>query len=385
MDFRTAMAHYRSGSATDAERLLVEEEVEKNALISEFLDEGWSMPMTPLSIPKDNDSQMLSRKLRRRNIALVAVSLALSVSLVMSTAAAAMPTIKTDIGSQVEANIAENEAALNEWYWSPEFASYSLTPDLTLNLIAYTELFQPGIEIESVRSTHVDTGTYTLAIECVDTASDSRRYYAGSVVKNQVHIPGSYRLDTADPELFSYTGGGMTDAERSHVRATLAALPEYVTLTAAVSFPELMTMEQLIAFQNSVSLEVLWSGVFLGADSSLPPCGIDAFTSPLIWEPDWDSMQFPSLFLPEQPASAETLREHFTTLLRYCNVQNARGCGIDPLSRSDNPYKIALEFVEENGILTYGCVISGSSAQMLALLDSGAITQIVPLQAWIGL
>lgn len=51
MDFRTAMEHYQNDTASPEERRLVEEELEKNQLIAQYLDSQWeggTIPEAPL-------------------------------------------------------------------------------------------------------------------------------------------------------------------------------------------------------------------------------------------------------------------------------------------------------------------------------------------------
>ena len=46
MTFKEAMEHYRAGTASTEERKLVEQELEKNQLIAEYLDEQWDDRIT---------------------------------------------------------------------------------------------------------------------------------------------------------------------------------------------------------------------------------------------------------------------------------------------------------------------------------------------------
>ncbi len=52
MTFKEAMEHYRAGSATEEQRQMVEEELEKSKLIAEYMDAQWEeetiIPAAPM-------------------------------------------------------------------------------------------------------------------------------------------------------------------------------------------------------------------------------------------------------------------------------------------------------------------------------------------------
>ena len=54
MSFKEAMEHYRAGTATQEERQLVEEELEKNKLIAEYMDAQWEEETIIPAAPSQN-------------------------------------------------------------------------------------------------------------------------------------------------------------------------------------------------------------------------------------------------------------------------------------------------------------------------------------------
>ena len=61
MTFKEAMEHYRAGTATEAQRQLVEQELEKNRLIAEYLDEQWdAAPLVPTAAPEELDQGLFA-------------------------------------------------------------------------------------------------------------------------------------------------------------------------------------------------------------------------------------------------------------------------------------------------------------------------------------
>ena len=52
--------------------------------------------------------------------------------------------------------------------------------------------------------------------------------------------------------------------------------------------------------------------------------------------------------------------------------------------REDNNFYLqALDYVEENGVKSYGCIVTGTPEKLLSLLNSGKILNIQLLDAWI--
>ena len=75
--------------------------------------------------------------------------------------------------------------------------------------------------------------------------------------------------------------GAFGDEFNEDVYDRLSRLPEYVKVYAAVSFPEDLTMEELIAFSDSLKDgEVCWIGIRHVEENRqlLPLCGIYPFS-----------------------------------------------------------------------------------------------------------
>ena len=90
MTFKEAMEHYRAGTASEQERQLVEQELEKSQLIAEYLDEQWDekafVPIAPTE-----EIKQVRKTLRRRNILIVLTSLALSAALLLGAVYIGIP------------------------------------------------------------------------------------------------------------------------------------------------------------------------------------------------------------------------------------------------------------------------------------------------------
>ena len=150
----------------------------------------------------------------------------------------------------------------------------------------------------------------------------------------------------------------------------------------AASFPEDLTMEELLNFQSTLKNGTIgWIGIRNSEvdKQRLPLCGMTPFSGVILWENINDS--YPYFNIKGEERTAESLAQHFKSLLKYSIDRETedKGVGREPVSY----YNEVLEYVEENGVNCYGCYLAASPATVLELLDNGVINQAWPMDAWI--
>ena len=175
MTFKTAMEHYRTGTASPEECRLVEAELDKFQLISEYLDRSCPEPAPPRE-PSRRELKRLRRNLRRRNTVLVLTSLILAAALLFGTFRCAIPYLESHL------------------YWDPNTVSYGtqLDTDLGLTLFAYSELFCPNMCVESVTATHTGFASYSILAESFSFPRGERRYGYASLEKGKLSIQQNF-------------------------------------------------------------------------------------------------------------------------------------------------------------------------------------------------
>ena len=115
----------------------------------------------------------------------------------------------------------------------------------------------------------------------------------------------------------------------------------------------------------------------------LPLCGMDISPSGTIRTEANNA--YPYLDAKTAEKTPKNLEAHFKSLLRFSADQASQGTGIPVEYRQGQCYYTdALEYVEENGIYSYGCFISASPETILALIESGAVTSVWIEDAWIN-
>ena len=384
MTFKEAMEHYRDGNATEEERLLVEAELEKTRLISEYLDSQWEEePLVPAAPPEE--MQQVRKSLRRWNTRQVLTSLVLTAALLLGIFFVGIP-------------------AAESFFWDPTVASYGeyYSTDLEIMLAAYTELVCPSVNILGVNATKTGFASYDISISYMDAHKGGNYYATGSIVRSELTVaPGV--LQTCAANIFdraTYPFYSLDEESKQNTYERLSALPEYITVLAAVSFPEDKSMAEVLEFQDSlIDGSVGWTAIRATClDTQMYPlCGMNL--SPFGAVRANANESYPCLDMKAEESTAENWETHFKSLLQFCIDQRDAGTGIDlryPYRDTNYPFDIGtqgkencyytnvLEYVEENGIYSYGCYVVATPETFLELLDSGAVTQVWIQDVWIG-
>ncbi len=366
MDFKTAMEHYRQGCADEAERALVEEELEKARLISEYLDQGWALEEAPLE-----DLTPVRKRLRRRSAGIVLTSLVLAAALLWGCVSFALP-------------------LWEKTYWDPRQNTYPGSfSDLELTVAAYAELFCPDYNVYDVQVSKTGFAAYTVTMRYWDTArGGDTLYQTGTVEKGELKLSDRF-WDYGAVNVFRDPQNPIYAMDPDHIRTTrerLEMLPEYIRVRAAISFPEDKDMEALIDFRHSLPEGYLdWMGIRT-AEGSLQTgllCGMAPFVGGIVREEI--NARYPHFEVKVLDMDPEAIEQHFVSLLTFSQDQYNAGTGIqNPNYSEDTFYREALAYVEEHGVYTYGGYLTASPQTLLELWDSGAVTQVWIEDVWIG-
>ena len=94
MEFRTAVEHYKVGTASVEERRLVESELEKQELLLSLMPDLWEQE-PPASREIDIQLQRMRKNIRKRNWALVITSLILAAAVLLGAVRFAVPALES--------------------------------------------------------------------------------------------------------------------------------------------------------------------------------------------------------------------------------------------------------------------------------------------------
>ena len=323
----------------------------------------------------ENEIKKIKKTLQKRNRKIILTSLVLVIALLLGIIYVAMP-------------LAE------KLYWSPWDQSLDqYTTDLKLVLQAYTELFLPGKSI-SVLPGDVGLAEYELHMTMHDMVRDTDQYFMGRMYKGKLGFDMEF-FDNEALGLFRSTQFPGTypeeliTRENAQVRAKLQELPEYIRLEAAVTFPKDLSMAELLKLMEydylgaQADLEVIWAAIRTqepNPENLHEAVGISFTLSPLN---GGVNERYPEFMLSNYEPTGDTLETHFRSVLKFSSDQMLMGHGVLTWHENHNFYEQALQYTEEHGVNTYGCIVTGSPKTLLHLLDSGDILDMELMDAWI--
>lgn len=372
MTFKEAMEHYRAGTASDEERQLVEQELEKSRLIAEYLDEQWEAEVPVQPAPQE-EMEQVRKNLRARNAMIVLTSLVLAAALFLGIVYLGIP-------------------AAESLYWDPTVTSYGnpQQTDTELMFAAYTELFCPDINLSNVTVSKSGFAKYDLNIQYWNNHQGGDTHFAsGTIERGDLTLPTGL-LRYCPINIFERSTYPFFPAEEDHLQQMhdrLSALPPYVTLVAAVSFPEDKSMAEVLAFNDGlVDGHVGWTAIRNGPLNiqTYPLCGMNIYQWGTLRE-DLNTF-YPCFDIKSMDKTPENLEAHFKALLQFSADQIANGTGIAPARAEgmEGYFRDVLNYVEANGIYSYGCYVRGTPETFLALIDSGAVSQVWIEDIWIN-
>lgn len=273
-------------------------------------------------------------------------------------------------------------------YWNPEMCHYEETfSDLQFTLSAWIELFYPGKRVTGLQYSKTGYAAYDLRISVQDYGKETWEKVDATLELSDLDLEADfYETDPRDVlpfrQLYAY--------EQEEELDTLQNLPEYITIRAAVTFPEEKDMAGVFAFWQ----EYTWSDaphpLYLDwvAVRTCDPEENQKLTgfSMAHYGPMEDSINdyYPEFRIESLNPDGEYLVQHFKSLLQYSSDQWEKGRGMDVFVGT-NYYEEALNYVEENGVKSYGFIVSGTPQALLHLLESGVIDQINILDAWLNI
>ena len=356
MTFRVLFEKYQAGAATEEERRLVEEELEKTALLNEHLFGTWEEPSAE---PPAGELKQVKRSLRKRNIALVLTSVAVVLALLLSVPLAE------------RAYFDPNQAT-----WSEEMT------DLEIALDCYYSLFAPRQFCQGVE-TVTDTGfaSWSMELSFWDReALGHTDYLTATVSRDELRFP-SGTLYYVPSDIFDMgpvcPSGNWKDAALEHLKWQLREVDKDADVYGAVSFAADLSAGELMELIRSYEVSVEWAGVRVG-HPTVPQ-------TPLVgmrlnrWREDVGvNAAYPELL---GHVTAQNAEQHFRSMLNYCRdyEQNTVNIGV---VEDSGYYDKVLEELDEGGLRFFGCMMAAKPEVYYRLAEDGYITDFRTLEVW---
>ena len=376
MDFKELLETYKKGEATPEQIRLVEEEIEKNKLVNDYICGDMEMeppePEESTAGRPDKESYKAVKKIMRRTLLKVAI---IAAALVL----AALLTAEHIVSPLVASRYYDPTKVIQEG----KDDSRSITQGELDARVEY-ELIKYSDELLSYRAQDLGYGKYHVYMTTRDHLTMEVKYPESSLTTDINR--SDYHLTTVflyGPNNSRNRFGRLyfTGPEKIH------DIPPDILVEAAVIFPEDLNMDQLVSLRDEHSeLYLTWAAVkntsyIPTAPGTEPNIGNMGFRPVSIYSsvktPPAIEEQYPNLFLTSgRTPTAEDLTQHFMSLLTYiCDRDEENIRKHQSYYRDDTMawHKNSLNLVQKKGIRIYGAVVIGKYEDVVALYENGVI------------
>ncbi len=337
-----------------------------------------------LPSPADSKKELkkIQKSLRKRSTVTVVISLVLAAVLLLGAVQYGIP-------------------ALESLYWDPRTVSYGTAEgtDLDMLLAAYDDLFSPTTYFTGTRVSRTGFASYSITIEYVNELTNDRMVGYAGLEKGELFIPYGIWDPVAHTEVGNYWQEAnqydpkIIEVNRKFTIETLTPLPEYVTVAAFVTFTEDKTLTEVFRFRDDLANAKIdpyndtgycWTAIrHTDNSTNSVRCGIKSYSYtdhfpeaneqyPAFSE--WRAYEDRNISYDQWSSKEKTYTAHFKSMLKFMDDQMKNGTGIPaPASSSGEVdmdyYANALSYVEEHGVMAYGCYIFGSPQHLLEILE----------------
>ena len=353
MTFREIFEKYQAGTANEEERRLVDEELEKAAIINEHLFGSWEeLPAEPPA----GELKQVKKSLHKRNLALVLTSVAVVIAMLMS-----VPLVERCM------------------YFDPRKTTTGDTwgSDLDIALWCYYDLFAPLQDYSRINS-YTDTGfgTWSLELQYFDGESPSWfTYLTATVDKNEIRFPRN-TLFYASDELFDMgpiqvsldSPGYDSLFEIEHIYPDVE---EDAHVHAAISFNADLNAQELFDLMDTYGIVPSWAAVRVGrpSDPQKPLIGMRLNRHQ---EEMGINGKYPELMGHVTAYNAE---QHFRSMVEYCRDYESEIMNIG-IVEDPSYYDKVLTELDENGLRFYGAYVYTSMQTLKELAEAGHMTHL---------
>lgn len=388
MTYRELLLKYKEGTLTEDERLLIEQEIEKSEAINDYLAEeiegsiGLNLVEQKESASKE-DSKKIDQTIKsavNRRFAKVFLG---SVACVFTIIFIIQFVVSPIVASQ---------------YYDPtkKTGGQEHLEDLSFDLRAITEVSMPGYSMNFIANPEdLGFGKYNLMYTRKNSFTKERESVRAVINKNR--RIGSFE-DFYARDYFSFTefwnaeeGSEKYKVDLNYQINASNLEQEYVHkllpssyVSAWVRFSEDLSMDELYKIMREYSeVNFKWIAIRTAAKQGRQLMGFvpdpnDGFVSgDTVDEEKYPGFQLVDILMFHNDSApevqmAEIYKTHFTSLLRYLtDHKKAVHALVGTYENYD--YKVALDYVEENGMSTYGALIYAEAEYLTELYSSGVI------------
>ena len=358
MNFEKAFARYQAHTATAEETALVERELEKFRLLEDYLAarELPELPEVPAGTVQA-ETKAVKRRMNRRTgwTVLAAVAAVLTI----------LALLQFVISPLVNRRV----------YYVPwrEEADYDIDTysEFDAGMSAITALYMPLGSYGGSLINHTGFMTDTVDLGFLDNTGATRSGI-GSQVTLRMGKLGQLSIGDLSVLGYGYLDFYFWHTPGGHYEAALAQLPDYYSVTSAVTFTRDLTTDELAALMErhpeltflsaKVEGQLFHQALYCSLQTTGARYGVDL-------NKDYPDFQV-------ETVTGEIIQQHFESLLQYL-IDHPKLADMADIMASGRQYQLMLDTVREDGLMSGGVWVQGTPTAILALLEESCAAGVI--------
>ncbi|MCF0148589.1 MAG: anti sigma factor C-terminal domain-containing protein [Clostridium sp.] len=371
MSFKFIFEKYKSGTATEEEIKIVEDEIEKNELINEYLSENIFEEIGKVDVTEDDTiliKKAVNRRLRKINI-LAVLSVILVFCIINYLILPAYNSLFYDPSGKIRNEFNQNQ--------------------LFIDMRAFTELHLAGYTTDEAEVEALGLGKYDIRVNQNNKFTQENTIFNGKVVRNKLKTQNNNLYKFPAVNVFYYRDNksamylqedgsytyGQSKEERDLLINIVKELPKGSVISSYISFNKDLSLDNLNKLQEKYRFRARWVAVrtneiYSGTKIGFDPIGIGG----VLAEGTLSDDVYPYFELSNVNDSIKdseyVLETHFKTLLKY---MSSRQTFIETFfnvnGMSSIMYSEALKYIEDNGVKLYGMLVYSDVETFLNLVQ----------------
>ncbi len=414
MKYKELIELYKSGRLSEEERKKIEEDIEKQEAISEYLYPDEEINEKILEdesegniSEKENEFMRMIRKSIRKAFIKMGMAVTAAVLVVIVLMMTIMP------------------KAIDLFYYNPSTAGNYSEPEgvggyrerFGLDLSVYTELVAPFNYLDSVVVVSEGYGNYSFnTYPSMRMYGESRKKYAGNIKKGRITFYDPLALEQTADNMFEWQtgnnnynesltkqlerlkteylktegrgieeeGGELRFAssfggDRDDTKESIKGLSDGRLYRAYITFDNILTYKEVIEFEAKYELGHSWVGIVNDRDGNNDIMGMNTGIGATRGK---SPAKYPYIFGYEGTGEGVTFKElkneenakkHYISLLNYLKDNSSFTDMMDGYMDRKTKLDRALAYVNEHGLKVYGMAVKAEKKDLLKLIEDERI------------
>lgn len=379
MGFIELLEKYKNGETNEDESKLVEEEIQKCEVISDYLAEKYDIKNLKLDVanPTVDNTKSIKRTINRKLAQIVTISVGLVFAILF---------VINFILSPIVSSI----------YYNPtnKTVGQKHHDDLYYDLKAITEVSFPGYQIQSANSESLGFGKYNIHFSRTDLFTKDLTSVNASIKKDirvgtiedfyPINIGVFTGLWSAEKDSKQYKEYSEFETNIiKHLNSYIKELPKTSYLSTYVLFENELSLKEFTEMAKKYGVEFQWVSFKTDEHINDKIMGFSTEMNGTIATDLANPKRYPALQLPDasnlipwsQNYYAEAYEMHALSLLKYLSERkNATKALVGNGNKFD--YNSAYEYVKKNGISIRGALIYSEIDSLIYFLENESIIEV---------